>query len=105
MVSAGDAPAGDAAPGSHGHAAATATATFSIRTPRVPVIHAGPLHTKGSSEWEEKAPSLFQGVTAGLRGSNFQVFKATGMIKTLPWSVRIESVSRSITGLDFGGRR
>lgn len=36
-------PAGDAAPGSRGHAAATATAALSIRTPRVPVIWTGNL--------------------------------------------------------------
>lgn len=37
---------GDAAPGSHGHAAATAAAAFTVRTPRVPVIHTGHLDTR-----------------------------------------------------------
>lgn len=36
-------PAGDTAPGSGGHAAATATAALSIRTPRVPVVRTGNL--------------------------------------------------------------
>lgn len=34
-------PESDTASGSHGHTAATAAAAFSIRTPRVPVIHTG----------------------------------------------------------------
>lgn len=41
-----DVPVGDAAPGSHRHAAATAAAAFAVRTPRVPVIHAGHLDAR-----------------------------------------------------------
>lgn len=43
---AGDIPVGDAAPGSHGHTAATAATAFSVRIPRVPVIHTGHLDTR-----------------------------------------------------------
>lgn len=39
-------PDGDTAPGSRGHAAATATAALSIRTPRVPVVWTGNLLKK-----------------------------------------------------------
>lgn len=43
---AGNLPVSDTLPGSHGYPATTAATAFTIRTPRVPVIHTGPLEAK-----------------------------------------------------------